>query len=312
MIQKKPVWLDTDCGIDDAIALLSAFKLKSIEIKGISSVAGNVEEDKTFKNNRDVVHLANRHDLKVYPGAKVPLNIKQETASHVHGNNGLGGIVIESSNAPIEKEMAWDKLYEAAKESNGELEVVAVGPLTNIAIAIAKYPDIEKYVKRLLIMGGAVEGGNQTPAAEFNIYADPHSAEAVFKSSIPKVMFGLDVTLKSSLKVSELTRIKASGSKVSKFFLETTGHIKRFYDQIGYEDTVCLHDACPVLYLEYPELFSGEMAGVYVETQGEITMGKTVCDLHSDFKFEKRDTLVMLDVDQQKFSDTVESLILEY
>lgn len=311
-MQKKPIWLDTDCGIDDAIALLAAFKLKSIDILGISSVAGNVEEEKTFKNNRDVAYLANREDIKVYPGAKKPLNQAQALASHVHGNNGLGGIEIESSNAKVETEKAWDILYKKAKEYKGELEVVAVGPLTNIAIAIAKYPDIEKYIKRLLIMGGAVEGGNHTSAAEFNIYADPHAAEAVFKSSIPKVMFGLDVTLKSSLKLSELTKLKEKDSKVSRFFFESTQSVKKFYDKLGYVDTVCLHDACPVLYLEYPELFSGEMAGVYVETQGKITMGKTVCDLKSDFKFDKRDTKVMLDVDQKKFSDTIEKLMLEY
>lgn len=312
MRMKTPVWIDSDCGIDDAIALLAAFKLDSLDIKGISAVCGNVEEEKTFVNNRNIAYMANRKDIKVYHGATKPLNITLETASHVHGNNGLGNIVIDESDAPVETEMAWDLIYKAAKEANGELELVAVGPLTNVAIAIAKYPDLEKYIKRLLIMGGAIEGGNASTAAEFNIFADPHAAQAVFKSEIPKVMFGLDVTLQSSLNLNDLNRLKAKDSTVSNFFLESIKTLMKFYDAIGYKDTVCLHDACPILYLQYPELFNGKVAGVYVETQGQITFGKTVSDLHSDFKFDKRDTLVMLSVNQQVFSKTIEDLLLSY
>lgn len=311
-MKRKPVWIDSDCGIDDAVALLAAFKLESLDIKGISAVCGNVEESKTFVNNRNIAYMANRTDVKVYHGAARPLNIALATASHVHGNNGLGNIVIDESDAPLETEMAWDMIYKAAKEAKGELEVVAIGPLTNIAIAIAKYPDLEKSIKRLLIMGGAIEGGNATTAAEFNIYADPHAAQAVFKSSIPKVMFGLDVTLKSLINLNDLTRLKENNSKVSNFFLESIKTLMKFYDAIGYQDTVCLHDACPILYLQYPNLFDGKIAGVYVETQGQITFGKTVSDLHSDFKFEKRDTLVMLAVNQLVFSKTIEDLLLSY
>lgn len=311
-MKRKPVWIDSDCGIDDAVALLAAFKLESLDIKGISAVCGNVEESKTFVNNRNIAYMANRTDVKVYHGATKPLNIALATASHVHGNNGLGNIVIDESDAPLETEMAWDMIYKAAKEAKGELEVVAIGPLTNIAIAIAKYPDLEKSIKRLLIMGGAIEGGNATTAAEFNIYADPHAAQAVFKSSIPKVMFGLDVTLKSLINLNDLTRLKEKNSNVSNFFLESIKTLMKFYDAIGYQDTVCLHDACPILYLQYPNLFDGKVAGVYVETQGQITFGKTVSDLHSDFKFEKRDTVVMLAVNQLVFSKTIEDLLLSY
>lgn len=312
MMQKKAIWIDTDCGIDDAIAILLACQLNSVDIKGISSVAGNVEEYKTFKNSRDVANLANRNDIKVYSGAKQPLNKSLRNAAHVHGKNGLGDVEIEPSPADIQTENAFEMLYRAAKEAKGELEVVAVGPLTNIAITIANYPDIERYIKRLLIMGGAIDGGNQTPCAEFNIYADPHAAETVFKSNIPKVMFGLDVTLKSSLNISEFRSLKEKNSKVSKFFFDITESMKKFYEKSGHQNTICLHDACPVLFLEYPELFTGKMAGVYVETQGELTRGKTVSDLRTDFKFEKRDTLVMLDVNQKKFSETVETLLMNY
>lgn len=309
---KKPIWIDVDTGLDDSIALLLAMQLENVDIKGISAVAGNVELSKTFPNTRNIVHLANRNDIKVYKGAKEPLNIEQVIAAHIHGNNGLANIELENSPAEEESVKAWDKLYEVAKESNGNLEIVAVGPLTNIAIAIAKYPDLEKYVNKIIIMGGAIVGGNTTPSAEFNIYGDPHAAEAVFKSNIPKVMFGLDATLKSSLKLSKLKRIHEKDTDVIKYFKKATEHMKNIYETLGFVDTVCLHDACPVLYLEYPELFEGVEAGVYVETQGTHTLGKTVSDIDSDFKFEKRDTLVMLEVNQPRFSDIVEELILRY
>lgn len=312
MIKKIPVWIDSDCGIDDAVALLVAFNLESLDIKGISSVCGNVEEAKTFVNNRNIAYMATREDIKVYHGATKPLNIPLETAASVHGSNGLGNIEIATSPAPLQSEKAWDMLYEAAKAAQGELQLIAVGPLTNIAIAIAKYPDIEQYIKRILIMGGAIEGGNTTLAAEFNIYADPHAAQAVFKSSIPKVMFGLDVTLKSSLNLNALPKLKQANTTVSNFFFDSIKTMVHFYDVLGCTDTVCLHDVCPVLYLQYPHLFEGKQAGVYVETQAKLTLGKTVSDLHSDFKFDKRDTFVMLGVDQVAFSTIVEDILLSY
>lgn len=311
-MSKRPVWIDTDCGVDDAIALFSAFQLKTIDIKGISAVCGNVEEAKTFKNTRDIAFMSKCQHISVYHGAEKPLNIELNTAKHVHGENGIGDLIIPSSPAPVETVMAWDALYEAAKEADGELELVTLGPLTNIAIAIAKYPDLPRYIKRILMMAGAIEGGNSTPCAEFNIYVDPHAAEVVFKTGIEKVMFGLDVTLKSSLTYDDINDIKNQNSEVSDFFFKSIQTALGFYELYGFHNMMCLHDVCPVIYLEYPDYFTGYQAGVYVETQGALTFGKTVCDLKSDFKFEKRDTLVMLDVDQPKFANKIKELLMSY
>lgn len=310
-MNKKPIWIDSDAGVDDAIALFSAFKLNNVDIKGISSVAGNVEEEKTYKNIRDLAHLA-KVDAKVYHGATKPMVVELVMAKHVHGENGVGDIELEASPKEHETMLAWDALYQAAVEAKGELEVVTLGPLTNIAIAIAKYPDLETLIKRIYLMGGAIEGGNSTPCAEFNIYVDPHSAEAVFKSKIEKVMFGLDVTLKSSLTTKDIDDIYQQNTKVSKFFYDSIQTCLVFYDLYGYKNMMCLHDVCPVLYLEYPEFFEGTQAGVYVETQGQLTFGKTVSDIKSDFKFDKRDTLVILDVDQQKFAAKIKELLMSY
>lgn len=311
-MNKTPVWIDTDCGVDDAIALLAALKLPSIEIVGVSSVCGNVEEDKTYRNCRNILAMANHKEIPVYHGAKKPLNRELVTAKKVHGENGLGDIIIEDSNAPHQELLAWEALYEAAKKYPNELVVVPIGPLTNIAIALAQYPDLEQLIKKIVLMAGAVVGGNRTPSAEFNIFVDPQAAQNVFKSPIEKVMFGLDVTHKSSISQEVIERIAQSTSSVGEYVSKSIRSTLKFYKEFGFHDGICLHDACPIIYLEHPELFTGVKCGVYVETQGELTMGKTCCDAFSDFKFDKRDTTVILDVEQPRFSDIIESILKNY
>lgn len=311
MSHKIPVWLDTDTGVDDAIALLCAFQLDQIEVKGVSSVAGNVSHDHTFINARNVVSLAGKESIPVYPGAEKPLMIDLEDAAFVHGADGLGGSIIPESKAPWETKKAWDAIYEEAVKSNGELELVAVGPLTNVALCLYKHPDLVQYVKRILIMGGAIQGGNCTPCSEFNIHADPQAAQTVFKAGIPLVMFGLDVTMKAYLEVDEVYSMAKNPTEVNRFYLECTKSNIDLYARL-YRPMLCLHDVCPVLYLQYPELFEGQQAGVYVETQSEICFGKTVSDLWSDRKFPVRQTQVMLDVKREEFRDIISSLLNRY
>ena len=307
-----PIWIDTDTGVDDAVALLCALKLDKLTIRGISAVAGNVEHAKTFKNCRNVLAYAGREDIKVYPGAIKPMCVELDDASEVHGKDGLGGVVIPDSPAEKETMHAWDAIYEAAKKEGGKLQIVAVGPLTNIANAIISHPDLKDMVERILIMGGAAVGGNATMAAEFNIYADPHSAETVMQSGIPVVMFGLDVTVDAYLDAKDIQDIRNFNTKISQFFVDVVQSNLNFYIKNYNREILCIHDACPLIYLQYPEIFTGQKAGVYVETQSRLSFGKTVTDIWSDTKFKSRETMVMLGVDREKFASTLKGLLQQY
>lgn len=304
----KPVWIDTDTGVDDAFALLTAFKLPDIEIKGISAVCGNVEVDKTFRNARAVVSLAGREDIKVYKGASKPFEVPLHSAYNVHGEDGLGGALIPDSKAPIETENACDALYKCAKECNGELHIVAIGPLTNVATTILKYPDFVELVKEIDMMGGSVGvGGNSNTTAEFNIFGDPHAAQTVFKSGIPIVMFGLDVTMKATLSKEEVESLNELDTPVSKFLTYSAKAPMTLYKNIGLGEVLCLHDTCPLAYLSDSDLFAGKKAGVYVETRSHITLGKTVSDIFikSDDMFTEKNVMVMLEVNRDKLAKLV-------
>ena len=307
-----PIWIDTDTGVDDAVALLCALKLDKLAIRGISAVAGNVEHAKTFKNCRNVLAYAGREDIKVYPGAIKPMCVELDDASDVHGKDGLGGVVIPESPAEKETMHAWDAIYEAAKKEGGKLQIVAVGPLTNIANAIISHPDLKDMVEQILIMGGAAVGGNATMAAEFNIYADPHSAETVMQSGIPVVMFGLDVTVDAYLDAKDIQDIRNFNTKISQFFVDVVQSNLNFYIKNYKREILCIHDACPLIYLQYHEIFTGQKAGVYVETQSRLSFGKTVTDIWSDTKFKSRETMVMLGVDREKFASTLKGLLQQY
>ena len=310
-MNKLPIWIDTDTGIDDALALMIACKLESLDLVAASSVAGNTSHENAFRNCRDVLNLADRSDIKVYPGAIKPLIAELKTAAYVHGDNGLGGALIETSKAEIETLPAWDAMYEKAKQLNKQLTIIAIGPLTNIAVAISKYPDFVEHVKQLNIMGGAADGGNITPCAEFNILVDPEAAEVVFRSGIKVNMFGLDVTHKAYIADEEVLDLYKLNTKASNLFKDSTSKLfenrKKFYLH-----GLCQHDSCPVIYMAYPEWFKSAKCGVYVETQGKITRGKTVTDIWSDTKFENRNCEVFLDVDREKFVKLIKDILSNY
>jgi len=310
-VNKIPVWIDTDTGVDDAVALITAASLKQLDIKGVSAVAGNTTLENAFRNARDVLSLAGREDIKVYKGADKPLVKDLHIAPHVHGENGLGDAIIDPSKAPVEEKNAFDALYEKTKELNGELTIVAIGPLTNIATTIIKHPDFVNYVKCLCIMGGAIEGGNITPCAEFNIYEDPHGAQCVFKSGIKIKMFGLDVTLKAYLSDDDIAEIVSCNNRASRFF-ESSNKLIYAIQERHSGNGLCEHDTCPIVYLAHPELFTGKPCGIYVETQGEVTMGKTVADLYTDHKYEDRHCEAYIDINREEFVKIIKEAYKAY
>ena len=298
-MSKIPVWIDCDPGVDDAAAIILAADRKELNILGISTVAGNVPLSLTTANALKLGDLVGQA-YPVYAGADRPLLRPYHDGRDFHGAEGFGSADLPVSLRQAEEEKAWEGLYAAAKANPGTLELVTMGPLTNIAIALETYPDLPKLVHRILMMGGSVTRGNRTPCAEYNIFADPEAAQAVFRSSIPIVMCGLEVTEQAYILPEEWAALEDSFSEKTRFFHKASTHILEKNLENGHSG-FCIHDAVPIFYLVHPELFEGETAGVFVETQSDLTLGKTVTDLYSDRQFEEKNAFVVLKIDREAF-----------
>ena len=311
-MKKVPVFIDCDPGADDILALLLACNMPQLDVVGISTVCGNVEGDKTFANAQKTVGVIGKN-IPVYKGADSPMFRELTTGKYVHGEDGMGGLASEIPMPDIvpEKEKAWDAIYREAKNHNGELILVAVDPMTNVAIALAKYKELPSLLKKIIIMGGSAAYGNITPAAEFNIYVDPEAAQILFKCGAPIYMFGLNATEKAVLLPDEVEKIGNMSSKQAKFAYSILKNTMNFYLSHGHAGN-CLHDPCAVMYISYPEIFEGKSAGICVETKGKITRGKTVCDMFTDVKFGFENAVVMTDVDRNTLAKKVIEIIGNY
>lgn len=278
---KRKIIIDTDPGQDDAVAILLALASPDeIDLLGITTVAGNVPLSLTSKNARIVCELAEATDVPVYSGCPEPLKRPLVTAEHVHGKTGLDGPELPEPQMPLTPGHAVDFIIDTLrKEAPGTVTLCPLGPLTNIATAFQKAPDIVSRVQEIVLMGGAYfEVGNITPAAEFNIYVDPEAADIVFKSGIPLVVIPLDVTHRALVTKPRNDAFRALGSKVGIAVAEMTDFFERF-DKAKYgSDGAPLHDPCVTAYLIQPELFSGRKINVEIETKSELTMGMTVAD----------------------------------
>ncbi len=309
---KIPVFIDCDPGSDDIMALLLAGNMPEIDVVGIGAVCGNVETSKTYVNALKTVSLMGK-DIPVYKGAESPMMRELVTGKYVHGEDGMGGLSSElpAPEAAEQKMRAWDAIYNEAKKYNGELVLVAIGPMTDIGIAFGKYKELPKLLKKVVIMGGSATYGNVTPAAEFNIYVDPEAAEILFKSGADICMFGLDVTEKAYLLPEEVEKIGEMTSPQAKFSYKLLKNTMPFYLKSGQPGN-CMHDPCAVIYLAYPELFEGKRAGICVETKGKITRGKTVCDMFTDVKFGFENAMVMMDLNREAFVEKIMEIIGRY
>lgn len=308
MSEKKiPVIIDCDPGCDDTAALLLAFRCPELDVRAITTVSGNVALDKTTRNALRVAEVIGT-DVPVAMGADRPLLREPVYAPHVHGEDGLLGIELPAPKKETAAAHAWDVIYQEAVAREGELEIIAVGPLTNLGIALGKYNDLAGKIKRIVIMGGAAQGGNVTPCAEFNIYVDPEAASMVMKSGIPLCVCGLDVTLKAYLTAGEIAEIKALGTPQARLFAAVT---EQNCEKIFCREGAPLHDPAAVLFAVYPELFTAQRCWMGVETAGTITRGKTVTDCYSDAQKEANVDLV-LDVDREKFAAKVKELMAAY
>jgi inosine-uridine nucleoside N-ribohydrolase len=291
-----PIVIDCDPGHDDAIAILLALASPEVELRGITTVAGNQTLDKTTRNALKVLELAGRADIPVAAGADAPLVRTLRTAANVHGESGLDGPDLpEPVTSPVDGHAA-DVLAELIEPG---VVLVSTGPLTNIALLLERHPDVRERLEHIVWMGGAIAEGNVTPAAEFNAFVDPEAAAAVFGSGIPVTMIGLDVTHKALFDAGHAERLRGTGAagravaELADFFLEFHRQRYRF-------DGAPIHDAMAVAHVIDPTLVETLLCNVTIETASEYCDGRTVVDLWHVVD-GPRNADVGVDVDAHRF-----------
>ncbi|WP_108835912.1 nucleoside hydrolase [Tateyamaria sp. Alg231-49] len=277
----RKIIIDTDPGQDDAVAILLALASpEEIEVVGITSVAGNVPLALTTKNALMICELAGKADVPVHSGCDRPMGRELVTAEYVHGATGMDGPDLPDPTMPLQEQHGVDFIIDTLRSNPPRtITLCPLGPLTNIATALEKAPDIAERVHQIVLMGGAYfEVGNVTPAAEFNIYVDPQAAEIVFKSGIDIVVMPLDVTHKALVTKERNTAFRAIGNAAGTAVAQMTDFFERFDREKYGSPGAPLHDPCVTAYLIRPDLFSGRHVNVEIETSSELTMGMTVAD----------------------------------
>ena len=276
----KKIIIDCDPGQDDALAILLALgSPDDLDVLAITAVAGNVPLALTEVNARKLVELAGRPDVPVYAGAERPLVRDLVTAENVHGETGLDGADLPDPATPLAEGHAALAIVDILrKEPEGTVTLCPVGPLTNIALAMRIAPDIVARIESIVLMGGAIGVGNVTPAAEFNIYVDPHAADIVFRSGVPIVMHGLDVTHKALVTPARLEAIRMIGSNVSDAVHGLLTFYNIFDQARGEGQGAPLHDPCAIAYVMRPDLFSGKECNVEIDIWSEASIGRTLVD----------------------------------
>lgn len=279
MTQK--IIIDTDPGQDDAVAILAALASpQELEVLGIVTVAGNVRLAQNTRNALKVVELSGRTEVPVYAGCERPLRRQLVTAEHVHGDTGLNGPDLPEPRLAAQPGHGVDFLVSTllAHEA-GTVTLCALGPLTNLAMAMIKAPAIIPRIQQIVMMGGGYfEGGNITPVAEFNIYVDPEAADIVLQSGVPITMAPLDLTHGMQSTPDRMAAIRALGNRAGVAVADMLGFSEDFdRRKYGWEGAP-LHDPCVIAWLLRPDLFEGRHINVTVETSSELTMGMTVAD----------------------------------
>ena len=302
MTQPQSLIIDTDPGQDDAVAILLALASPEINLLGITTVAGNVPLALTQENARKICDLAGRTDMQVFAGLDRPLVRPLVTAEHVHGRTGLDGPVLPDPETPLQEQHAVDYIIDTLRrEPAGSVTLAPIGPLSNIAMAMQRAPDIIPRIRQIILMGGAYfEVGNITPAAEFNIYVDPHAAQVVFASGVPVIMMPLDVTHKALTRTDRVAALRAIGNRTGVAVAEMLEFFERFDEAKYGSDGGPLHDPCTVAWMIAPDIFNGRPCNVEIETASPLTMGMTVVDWWQ-VSSRPHNALVIGDLDADRF-----------
>jgi inosine-uridine nucleoside N-ribohydrolase len=274
--------IDTDPGVDDAMAIFLALRSPELKVEAITPVAGNVPLELTLPNALRLVEIAGRKDIPVAAGATTPLVRRLVTAKYAHGENGLGGVDFPAPTLKPVSENAVEMIRRIVRSSPGEITIVALGPLMNVATALKADPELAKMIRAIALMGGSLSGGNITPAAEFNFYVDPEAARIVFDSGMPITMVGLDVTRKVQMREEHVQALEAAKNPVS----QAAGRImrsnlERIKQATGRTTaTFAMHDPLAMATLIDPGVVTLTDYYVSIETSGELTAGESVGYLH--------------------------------
>lgn len=301
----RPIIIDTDPGQDDAVAILVALASPELDVVAITTVAGNVPQPLVTDNALAMCELAGRADVPVYRGAGGPLQRELYTAEYVHGPSGIDGADLPPPTLTAAEGHAVDAIVTICLGAAEPVTICPVGPLTNVAMAIAKEPAIVEAIAEVALMGGGFfAGGNTTPVAEFNIFVDPHAASIVFNSGVPITMFPLDVTHQALVLPEDISRIGDLGTRVG----DTVAGMLTYYERHDVEkyatEGAPLHDPCVIAYLVDRQLFGGKPCRVDIETESELTMGQTVVDWWG-VTGQDPNAVVMNSVDRSAFIDFV-------
>ena len=308
---RRKVILDCDPGHDDAIAILLAARSPALDMRAITVVAGNQTLEKTLHNALRVCSFAGIRDIPIAAGMSRPLVRDQIVAGDIHGASGLDGPALgEPTMAPVPTH-AVDLIVEEVLAAPGEITLVPTGPLTNIAGALRREPKITGKLQGIVLMGGAIAGGNITPAAEFNIYADPEAAHIVFTSGVALAMIGLDVTHQSIPGPRERERIRRIGNPVAKLVDELLEFFGTSYrDVFGFEGPP-IHDAVAVAEAIQPGIVRTQRVNVEIETRGALTSGMTVCDMYG-ITGRAPNCAVGVELDRARFYDLLVEGLARY
>lgn len=293
------VIIDTDPGVDDAFALLLAMRSPELQIEGITPVAGNVPLELTLSNALRMVEVAGRTNIPVAAGAGAPLMRRLVTATYAHGENGLGGTVFPEPKTKPVAQRAAEFIRDRVRKYPGEITLITLGPLTNIATALTMDGELAHLVRGLVMMGGSLSGGNITPAAEFNVYVDPEAARVVFQSGIAITMVGLDVTRKTTLTDAHVRTLEGEQNPVSQAAARIGRKAINHAREQGFLSGPNMHDSLAVAAFIDSSLLQWREYYVDVETSGELTSGETLGyspragDLRRTPEMEKQAALTM-------------------
>jgi purine nucleosidase len=272
--------IDTDPGVDDALAVLLALASPEIQLEALTTTQGNVIVEKATRNALSVLELAHASHIPVAQGSMFPLVQPLRASDSVHGASGIGNSKLPEPRSKPVPQHAVDYLIERVLAEPNQISIFSIGPLTNIAMAIRKAPGFAKAVKEFVIMGGAIhEGGNATPLAEFNIFVDPHAAHIVFHSDIPITLIPLDATHKCLLEQEHMDRLLKIKSPVSRFISEAAEVYLKSSLERGYPGSA-LHDPLTLATIIAPELLTLKEHYVDVDISGGVSMGKTFADFY--------------------------------